>query len=139
MNIVKRSNLYICIPRLYSQSSLAARVRNDGIYSRGFAQSSDSPQEITKDDKSKLASKANGQGQAEGRMSGRLAQMTDEMIDQDRRRAKKAIDEGGFSEELKKKLEARLQESSFRSENAAAFAQASLPVHSNHPLADVQG
>lgn len=64
----------------------------------------------------------------EGRMSGRLAQMTDEMIEQDGQRAKKAIEEGGFSEELKRKLEARLQQSSFRSENAAAFAQASLPV-----------
>lgn len=71
-------------------------------------------------------------------MSGRLAQMTDEMIEQDGRRAKKAIDEGGFSEELKKKLEARLQENSFRSENAAAFAQASLPVRSKQPNADIQ-
>ncbi len=58
--------------------------------------------------------------------------MTDEMIEEDSRRAKKVIDEGGFSEELKKKLEARLQESSFRSENAAAFAQANLPVRSIH-------
>lgn len=72
-------------------------------------------------------------------MLGRLAQITDEMIEQDGRRAKKAIEEGGFSEELKKQLEARLQESSFRSENAAAFAQASLPVRSIHSLADAQG
>ena len=63
-------------------------------------------------------------------MSKRLAQMTDEMIEQDGRGTKKAVEEGGFSEELKKKLEARLQESSFRSENAAAFAQATLPVRS---------
>lgn len=67
-------------------------------------------------------------------MAGRLAQMTNEMIEQGGRSAKKAIEEGGFSEELKKKLEARLQESSFRSENAAAFAQASLPVRSKHPI-----
>ena len=138
MNIAKRANPYICIPCLYSQSSLSARVRHNAIHSRDFAQSTDSPQEVTKDDKSKFTSEANGQGQAEGRMSGRLVQMTDTMIEQDERRAKKAIDEGGFSEELKKKLEARLQESSFRSENAAAFAQASLPVRSGHPLADVQ-
>lgn len=65
-------------------------------------------------------------------MSGRLAQMTDEMLEQGNRSAKKVIKEGGFSEELKKKLEARLQESSFRSENAAAFAQVNLPVRSNH-------
>ena len=67
-------------------------------------------------------------------MSERLAQITDELIEQDGRRAKKAIEEGGFSEELKKKLEARLQESSFRSKNAAAFAQVSLPVRLSHQL-----
>ena len=64
-------------------------------------------------------------------MSERLMQMTDEMIEQDGRSMKKAFEEGGFSEDLKKKLELRLQESSFRSENAAAFAQANLPVRSN--------
>ena len=58
-------------------------------------------------------------------------QMTDEMIERDGRSTKKAFEEAGFSEDLKKKLESRLQESSFRSENAAAFAQANLPVGSN--------
>ena len=136
MNIAKRYS-YICNPCRYSQSFFFARAVNNGIHSRVFAQSTGSPQEITKIDESKGDPEANGQGQAEGRMSERLEQMTDAMIEQDGRRAKKAIDEGGFSEELKKKLEARLQESSFRSENAAAFAQASLPVRSMHPLADV--
>lgn len=60
-------------------------------------------------------------------MSGRLEQMTDEMIEQGGRRTKKVIEEGGFSEELRMKLEARLQEGSFRNENVAAFAQTSLP------------
>ena len=67
-------------------------------------------------------------------MSERLAQMTDEMIEQNDRGAKKAIEDGGFSDELKKKLEARLQENSFRNENAAAFAQASMPVCENPGL-----
>ena len=65
-------------------------------------------------------------------MTERLIQMTEDMIERDQRSAKRAIDEGGFSEELKGKLEARLQESSFRSENAAAFAQANLPVRLSH-------
>ena len=64
-------------------------------------------------------------------MSERLMQMTDEMIEGDGRSMDKAIKEGGFSEDLKKKLESRLQENSFRSDNAAAFAQANLPVRSN--------
>ncbi|KAF6237715.1 hypothetical protein HO173_003916 [Letharia columbiana] len=128
MNIAKRASSYICIRCLYRQSPLSARSRKNDKLSRGFAQSTNLPQESPNDDEdSDSISKANGQGQAEGRMSGRLAQMTNEMIEQDGRSAKKVIKEGGFSEELKKKLEARLQESSFRSENAAAFAQASLP------------
>ena len=64
-------------------------------------------------------------------MSERLMQMTDEIVEGDGRSLKKAFEEGGFSEDLKKKLESRLQESSFRSDNAAALAQANLPVRSN--------
>lgn len=133
MNVVKRPNLYVCIRCLYSKTTLSARFRKNDNLSRGLAQSTDSPQAIPKDnEESKASSEAKGQGQAEGRMSGRLAQMTEEMIEQGGLSSKKAIEEGGFSEELKKKLEVRLQESSFRSENAAAFAQSSLPVRSSH-------
>ena len=128
MHRVTGANSYICIRCRYRQYPLSARFGKDNIFSRGYAQSN-SPQKIPKDDdESKPTPEADGQGTMEGRMSGRLAQMTDEMIEQDGQRAKKAIEEGGFSEELKRKLEARLQQSSFRSENAAAFAQASLPV-----------
>ena len=135
MNIAKRAESYICIRCIYRLSPLSARLRKNDNLSRGFAQSTVLPHETSKEDEeSKPISEANGQGQEEGRMSERLVQMTDEMIERDGRRAKKAIEEGGFSEELKKKLEARLQESSFRSENAAAFAQANLPVRFNYPL-----
>lgn len=135
MNIAKQPSSYICIRCLHSQSSLPVRLLKNDALSRGVAQSTDSPQTNPNDDvESKSTSEASVQGQAEGRMVGRLMQMTDEMIEQGGRSAKKAIEEGGFSEELKKKLEARLQESSFRSENTAAFAQASLPVRSNHPI-----
>jgi hypothetical protein len=34
----------------------------------------------------------------------------------------------GFSEELKKQLEERIAQSSFRSENAAAVSQVDMPV-----------
>ena len=61
-------------------------------------------------------------------MTERLAQMTEESIGQGGRSARKAVEAAGFSEELKKKLEERLQESNFRSENAAAFAEINLPV-----------
>lgn len=108
---------------------MSFHFRNNDISSRSFAHSTDLPHEKSKDNEDpKSTFEANGQGRVERRMSERLKQMTDEMIERDGRGAKRAIEEGGFSEELKKKLEARLQESSFRSENAAAFAQANLPV-----------
>lgn len=134
MNIVKRANSYTCIRCRYRQSSSPARFRKNDNLLRGFAQSTDLPHGTSKDEESKSTSEAKVPGQAEGRMSGRLAQMTDEMIERDRPSAQKAIEDGGFSEELKKKLEARLQETSFRSENAAAFAQASLPVRPCYPF-----
>lgn len=137
MNLAKRANSYICVRCLCRQFSLSFRYRNNDI-SRSFAHSIDLPHETSKDNEDpESTSEANGQGRVEGRMSERLKQMTDEMIERDGRGTKRAIEEGGFSEELKKKLEARLQESSFRSENAAAFAQANLPVRSkfSHQIA----
>ena len=129
MNIAKRANSHIHTRCLYRQSPLFARFLENAHPSRKFTQSAHLPQKISKDDEDpKTVSKPNGESKAEGRMSERLAQMTDEMIEGDVRSTEKAIEEGGFSEELKKKLEARLQESSFRSENATAFAQANLPV-----------
>ena len=61
-------------------------------------------------------------------MSSRLAQMTDESLGHGVPGAAKAIEEAGFSEELKRQLEERIKESTFRSENPAAFAQINMPV-----------
>ena len=133
MNIAKRLHPSTRIRYLYKPSPSLASFRKYDTVSRNFAQSTALPPDTSRDE-STSSSEADVQGQEKGRMSGRLAQITDELIEQDGRRAKKAIEEGGFSEELKKKLEARLQESSFRSKNAAAFAQASLPVRLSHQL-----
>ena len=61
-------------------------------------------------------------------MSEQLAQLTEEAIEQGGRGARKAVEEAGFSEELKKQLEARIKDSTFKSDNAAALAYANLPV-----------
>ena len=42
--------------------------------------------------------------------------------------ARHVIHESGFSDELKKQLEARIKDSAFRSENAGAFAELAMPV-----------
>ena len=65
-----------------------------------------------------------------GALSRRLAEMTEESIESGGRTAQKIVDEAGFSEELKRKLEAKIQGSNFRNENPAAFAQVDMPVSS---------
>lgn len=64
----------------------------------------------------------------EGRMSSRLKQMTDESLSHGGRGAEKVIEEAGFSEELKRQLEEKIRDSTFKSENPAAFAQMNMPV-----------
>ena len=54
--------------------------------------------------------------------------MTEETISQGGRSAKRAVEDAGFSEELKMRLQARLEDSQFRSENPAAFATLNMPV-----------
>jgi len=61
-------------------------------------------------------------------MSRRLAEMTEEAMLSGGRSALRNMQEAGFSEELKKQLEQRIAETSFKSENAAAFSVANMPV-----------
>lgn len=63
-----------------------------------------------------------------GRMTERLVQMTEESIEEGGRGARRAVEEAGFSEQLKKQLEERLEQSKFKSEHATSFAEVTLPV-----------
>ena len=65
-------------------------------------------------------------------MSERLSQMTENSIEQGGRSANKTIHEAGFSDELKRRLEAKIQDSTFKSQNAAAFAEVNMPVCLHH-------
>ncbi|KAE8441666.1 hypothetical protein EG329_004587 [Mollisiaceae sp. DMI_Dod_QoI] len=62
----------------------------------------------------------------QGAMSRRLSQATEEALLEGGRAGRKAVEEAGFSEELKQKLLERVEASKFRSENAAAFAEAEM-------------
>ena len=64
----------------------------------------------------------------EGAMSRRLSEMTEETMDTGGRSARKAMEEAGFSEELKKQLEDRIAQTVFRSKNQQALSQAEIPV-----------
>ena len=61
-------------------------------------------------------------------MSRRLEEMTEETVSQGGRSAKRAVEDAGFSEELKMRLQARLEDSQFRSEHPAAFAALNMSV-----------
>ena len=61
-------------------------------------------------------------------MSRRLAEMSDESLESGGRGARKAVEEAGFSEELRARLEEKIAGASFRNENASAFAQANMPA-----------
>ena len=93
--------------------------------------SSHLPQEIENEDAEENRAGSPGEDSPrENRrgMSERLSQLSEDAVEQGGRGAKNAIKEGGFSDELKKRLEARIQDSTFRSENPAAFAELNMPV-----------
>ncbi|KAL8674412.1 MAG: hypothetical protein Q9168_001204 [Polycauliona sp. 1 TL-2023] len=60
-------------------------------------------------------------------MSRRLSEMTEDNVEHGGRAARKALDEAGFSDELKRRLEAKIADSTFRNDNPAAFTQLSIP------------
>ena len=67
------------------------------------------------------------QSEQRGRLTERLEQLTEESIEQAGSRASKTIEEAGFSDELRQRLEAKIKDAQFKSDNAAAFAQVEMP------------
>lgn len=59
-------------------------------------------------------------------MSRRLAEATEDALLEGGRAGRKAVEDAGFSEELKAKLLEKAEADKFKSENASAFAQTSL-------------
>jgi len=62
-------------------------------------------------------------------MSRRLAEATEDALLEGGRAGRKAVEEAGFSEELKQKLLERIEAAKFRSENAAAFSEAEMSTN----------
>ncbi|KAI9838297.1 MAG: hypothetical protein M1819_005565 [Sarea resinae] len=73
----------------------------------------------------------------EGAMSRRLSEMTDDSIAEGGRGGRRAVEDAGFSEELKRKLEEKIQAGNFRSENASAFAQINMPSSAGKGTRDI--
>lgn len=68
----------------------------------------------------------------EGAMSRRLSEMTEQSLHDAGRQAGKLVQEAGFSEELIKKLEERIESANFKKDYASAFAQADITVGDHH-------
>lgn len=126
MIIARQGTLNICVNYLRRQSERHARPVCDGKAPKHFTHSSRLPQR--NGDKTAASKGAAKDEEEQGGMSRRLSQITEESLDQDGRGMKKAIEEGGFSEDLKKRLEARIHDSTFRSAHPAAFAELNMPV-----------
>lgn len=111
--------------------------------SRHFSQQSplhDAPSHNTEAVKSKedsatieqqiLGSSSNNNGadssKEQGAMSRRLQEATEDALYEGGRAGRKAVEEAGFSEELKQRLLNKVESAKFRSENAAAFAEADM-------------
>jgi hypothetical protein len=62
----------------------------------------------------------------QGAMSRRLSEATEDALFEGGRAGRKAVEEAGFSDELKNKLLERIEAAKFRSENAAAFSEAEM-------------
>ncbi|KAF2739770.1 hypothetical protein EJ04DRAFT_559671 [Polyplosphaeria fusca] len=63
--------------------------------------------------------------------------MTEESLESGGHGAQKAVDEAGFSEDLKRELQERLASANFRAENRSAFAEAELPSHAGRGTRDI--
>jgi hypothetical protein len=66
-------------------------------------------------------------------MSRRLSEMAEETMDTGSKSDRKMMQDVGFSEDLKKKLEERIAQSAFQAENQQAISVAKLPVCKIYP------
>ncbi|RWA14514.1 hypothetical protein EKO27_g602 [Xylaria grammica] len=63
-----------------------------------------------------------------GAMSRRLQEATDELLLTGGKAGRRAVEDAGFSEELKEKLLAKVKDAQFRSQHAGAFSEVDMPA-----------
>jgi hypothetical protein len=61
-------------------------------------------------------------------MSRTLSEMAEETMDTGSKSDRKLMQDAGFSEELKRKLEERIEQTAFQAENQRAFSEVNMPV-----------
>ncbi|KKZ63566.1 hypothetical protein EMCG_02103 [[Emmonsia] crescens] len=120
--------------RLRAISSRDGRIIRTRAFSAGLRVLSQHKQTEKKSGQEK---KNGTSGAEEGAMSRRLSEMADESMLEGGKSFRKNMQEAGFSEDLKKKLEKRIAQSSFRSENAAAFSLVNMPAIAGRGTQDI--
>jgi hypothetical protein len=73
----------------------------------------------------------------QGAMSRRLAQATEDAVLEGGRAGRRAVEDAGFSEELKQKLLEKVEAHKFRAENSSAFTEAGIASHVGRGSRDV--
>jgi hypothetical protein len=82
---------------------------------------------------------AAGPVEEDNAMTRRLAQMTEEALESGGHAARKAVQEAGFDEELRRQLEERIASASIHFEHPTAFTQANKPSNAGKGSPDVAG
>ncbi|RDW64969.1 hypothetical protein BP6252_10620 [Coleophoma cylindrospora] len=96
----------------------------------------DTETQIRKQDAKPLSE--NGTAEREpGAMSRRLAEATEDALLEGGRAGRRAVEDAGFSEELKDRLLEKVRAQKFGSENATAFAEAGLSSHVGRGSRDI--
>jgi hypothetical protein len=72
-------------------------------------------------------------------MSRRLEEMASDNLETGGRSARKAVEEAGFSEELKARLQEKITSAGFKSDNTSAFAQVEMPTSAGRQARDLAG
>lgn len=70
-------------------------------------------------------------------MSRRLAALSEEGLEAGGRSAHKAVEEAGFDEDLKRRLQERIASANFRNKNASALSQAEMPASASRHSRDI--
>jgi hypothetical protein len=128
-------------PSIICARCLRSRARHGPTKAAGTArfQSTDATKDVNQASQERQNDTTMKEEKEVGAMSRRLEEMASENLQTGGRSARKAIEESGFSEELKARLEQKIATSSFRSDNASAFAQAELPAAAGRQTRDLAG
>ena len=108
-------------------ASTAAKVSNGPASDNGTATSNSSSKAKEDED----------EDEDEGAMARRLTQLSEESLETGGRSARKAVEEAGFSAELRQALEGKIAAATFRHEHGRAFAEVEMPSSAGRGTRDM--